>query len=181
MTTHSAHQSKSRVELYLRVKHPSLDPITISKALNIEPEHSVRAGESSKSGKLRVHSESYWLAKLPPARTVPFSTDLLQDFSIAETNAMESRRFEAAAFAYQGLSKEDLLEMIGASPFEMLIMPWIRKLNTEEVFFKAVRSGGGSAAIVAQLHDMQQSVRLRPSVTRRLSQTGIDLELEWNA
>ena len=188
MTTHGVRQSNSRVELYLRVKHPSLDPGTISKALNIEPEHSVCAGESTtKSGKLRLHSESYWLAKLPSARSVPFSTELLNDYkelatttSVTEKLAIKKRHFESTAFAYQGLSKEEILELIGASPFELLIMPWLRKLNSEEVFFKALRSGGGSAAIVVQLHNIEHSLRLRPNVTRRLAQVGIDLEIEWN-
>lgn len=188
MTTHGVRQANSRVELYLRVKHPSLDPGTISKALNIEPEHSVCAGESiTKSGKMRLHSESYWIAKLPSARLVPFPAELLDDckelatnVSAAEKIAMQKRHFESTAFAYQGLSKEEILELIGASPFELLIMPWLRKLNSEEIFFKALRSGGGSAAIVAQLHNVEHSIRLRPNVTRRLAQVGIDLEIEWS-
>jgi hypothetical protein len=188
MTTHGVRQSNSRVELYLRVKHPSLDPVTISKALNIQPEHAVCAGEStSKSGKVRLHSESYWLAKLPSARLVPFPTELLNDdkelaatASAAEKLAIQKRHFESTAFAYQGLSKDELLELIGASPFELLIMPWLRKLNSEEVFFKALRSGGGSAAIVVQIHNAEHSLRLRPNLTRQLAQVGIDLEIEWS-
>jgi len=54
------------VELFLRIKHPSRDPADITEALAIEPEHTVHAGPAAtKSGARRLHSESYWLARLP--------------------------------------------------------------------------------------------------------------------
>lgn len=57
-------------QLSLRIRHPSIDPADISRALNIEAEHSFRAGDSrtSRSGivSASVYAESYWLGMLPP-------------------------------------------------------------------------------------------------------------------
>jgi hypothetical protein len=57
-------------ELSLRIRHPSIDPAAISQELQLQPEHSFRAGEprASSSGlaATAVHAESYWLASLDP-------------------------------------------------------------------------------------------------------------------
>jgi hypothetical protein len=57
-------------ELSLRIRHPSIDPAAISQELQLEPEHSFRAGEprTSTSGlaATALHAESYWLASLDP-------------------------------------------------------------------------------------------------------------------
>src|SRR5712671_4296339 len=49
-----------RFQLLLRIKHPSMDPAEITRALRLEPEHAASAGDSvSTAGKRCVHSESY--------------------------------------------------------------------------------------------------------------------------
>jgi hypothetical protein len=57
-------------ELSLRIRHPSIDPAEISRELQLQPEHSFRAGEprTSSSGlaATALHAESYWLASLDP-------------------------------------------------------------------------------------------------------------------
>jgi len=49
-------------QLSLRIRHPSMDPADISRALNIEAEHSFRAGDSrvrrSATGVLRLNLSS---------------------------------------------------------------------------------------------------------------------------
>jgi hypothetical protein len=57
--------------LSLRIRHPSVDPTTISDRLKMQPQHSWRAGEqrrddvgvSSGTGQYR---ESYWMRELMP-------------------------------------------------------------------------------------------------------------------
>ena len=49
--------SASRLQIHLRIKHPRLDPSDITKALAIEPEHTLPAGR-------RASSECYWVAPL---------------------------------------------------------------------------------------------------------------------
>lgn len=62
-----ASQPSYPFQLSLRVRHPSIDPAAISKELQIEPEHSFRAGEPRESRSVAVtpvHVDSYWLATL---------------------------------------------------------------------------------------------------------------------
>jgi hypothetical protein len=58
-------------QLSLRIRHPSIDPQSISRELGIEPEHSFQAGQPrqlrSSVAPATVHTESYWLAALNPA------------------------------------------------------------------------------------------------------------------
>jgi hypothetical protein len=57
-------------QLSLRVRHPSMDPAEISRALEIEPEHSFQAGTPRSTGsdiaRASAHTESYWLGVLKP-------------------------------------------------------------------------------------------------------------------
>lgn len=57
-------------ELALRIRHPSMDPATISHELRLQPDHSFKAGEPRESSSglaaAAVHAESYWLATLDP-------------------------------------------------------------------------------------------------------------------
>src|SRR5262249_26708272 len=71
--------------LALRVRHPSMDPSELSRVFGIEPEHSLRAGDSWGSRKAealdaRVHPESYWLGDLnPTGRRPPLGLAILGD------------------------------------------------------------------------------------------------------
>ena len=66
------------------IRHPSIDPESISRELQIEPEHSFRAGEPRESARslavTPVHVESYWLATLDPA-TLLLGTALAPEIS----------------------------------------------------------------------------------------------------
>jgi hypothetical protein len=59
--------SPETFQLSLRIRHPSLDPEEITRALGVEPAHSFRAGAPRSSGKpASAHTQSYWLGALPP-------------------------------------------------------------------------------------------------------------------
>src|ERR1044072_3723034 len=55
----------------LRIRHPDIDPIEITNALAIEPQHTWRAGEprrDSAGGEMGgAHRESYWMGRLMTA------------------------------------------------------------------------------------------------------------------
>jgi hypothetical protein len=60
-------------QLSLRIRHPSIDPEEISRRLDIDAEHSFRAGEPREAGRstvMPVHAESYWLGTLEPSKLV---------------------------------------------------------------------------------------------------------------
>ena len=66
MEARRASQPSYPFQLSLRIRHPSIDPASISHELQIEPEHSFRAGDprESRSAVTSVHADSYWLATL---------------------------------------------------------------------------------------------------------------------
>jgi hypothetical protein len=78
-------------QLYLRIRHPSMDPAALSRDFKIEAEHAYRAGDprpKTRSGTTprSVHSESYWQLWIHSSgrRIYPFlgirSCNLLQSF-----------------------------------------------------------------------------------------------------
>src|SRR5262245_27919444 len=87
-------------ELAMRIRHPSLDPAEISRELQLEPEHSFKAGDprTSSSGiaAASVHAESYWLSHLDPAR---FPTPMFDDRAAARRSRgrMGGEQFRALA------------------------------------------------------------------------------------
>ena len=68
MEARRASQPSYPFQLSLRVRHPSIDPASISQELQIEAEHSFRAGEPRETTRSAagtpVHVDSYWLATL---------------------------------------------------------------------------------------------------------------------
>jgi hypothetical protein len=179
----------SRVQLFLRIKHCSLAPREISQALHIEPDHAVPAGESvSSQGKQTVHSETYWLAQLStPTFPVAISPEDVQDYkallstaSVAKKVSIHERQFERNAYVYQGLSKAEILETIGASPIELVLVPWLRRFAAQVPFIKSINADGGSVTLIVQLRKIDHPVRIRPSLARRLADAGIELEVDWS-
>jgi Domain of unknown function (DUF4279) len=60
-----------RFSVSLRIRHPSIDPETITRELGLIPEHSWRAGDGRPGEPAsRAYRESYWLGRL---RSVPYS------------------------------------------------------------------------------------------------------------
>src|SRR5689334_19158398 len=80
-------------QVSLRVRHPSLDPAEISKALELEPEHCFGAGEPRHEGGRRgVHPQTYWLAPVDMAELRQGDPSFLQYF---EDQALEQRGLSA--------------------------------------------------------------------------------------
>jgi hypothetical protein len=178
----------SRVQLFLRVKHPSIDPREISNTIGIEPEHAVQAGQSiSAKGKPTLHSESYWIAQLltPELPSIEAMKDwraLLSTSSVVEKTAIQKRYFASNRNSFlNGLSKDDVIELIGASPIEVMILPWIKKLAAHREFLTSINDDSGSVTLVVQLREVEHPMRIRPSLARRLADTGIELEIDWSA
>jgi len=60
--------SEYEFTIFLRIRHPGIDPARITRTLGIEPQHTWTAGESRRgpAGEALegVHRESYWMARL---------------------------------------------------------------------------------------------------------------------
>jgi len=150
-------------QLSLRIRHPSIDPATISKELRIEPEHSFRAGQPrhSRSGVApsAVHTESYWLAELNPGTW-------FQNPSITDPHNFSVPR-----------------ESIDAA------VPWtlawalrlcaVRFTKSHGALLQTLRSQGGEISLLVTLSPTSVTgFGLAPEISRIFGELGITLEFE---
>jgi hypothetical protein len=141
-----------------------MDPADISKALDVEPEHSFRAGQPrhSKSGLVpaAVHTESYWLAPLDPASWFgnPSFAEPLKRLAITQKHI-------DAAIAHN---------LTGAL---FLCVARLSKLHGAPLH--KIRSDGGEISLLVTLSPSAvSSFTLAPEVSRIFSELGVTLEFE---
>lgn len=158
-------QSKSAeptFQLFLRIKHPVLDPDEVTETIGLQPEHAVKAGRSvSRSGVERLHSESYWIASL---RT-------LWDEDPAPGDPLLARMAPSQA---QLLMKRFTMD---ASGYDAFILLWLRRLGEQQALLKRINDEGGSVTLVIQRADHDRPVSVRESLLR-LAELGIGLEID---
>jgi hypothetical protein len=150
-------------QLSLRIKHPSMDPVDISKELGIEPEHCFRAGQPrlSKSGLVpaAVHTQSYWLAPLSPTSwfSNPSSAKPLK-------LAVVQEHIEAAIV-------RNLSGALGL---------WAARFNkVHAALLQTIRSEGGEISLLVTLSPTAvETFNLPPQVSRMFGDLGIALEFE---
>ena len=151
-------------QLSLRIRHPSMDPAEISRELNIEAEHSFRAGDrrTSRSGLAdSVYTESYWLGVLKPAqRTADFYFPGNPKWPLAQ-EALE----EAAGSLGWALS-------IGAGIFFKQHAPSLRRIGSE----------GGQVSLLVTISGSEvNNFTLAPEASRLFGELGIAVEFELTA
>jgi hypothetical protein len=159
-----AEPTRRPFQLSLRIRHPSMDPAEISRELNIEAEHSFRAGDprSSRSGLAEsVYAESYWLGELEPAqRVVDFSFPGNPQWPLAQ-QPLE----EAAGSLGWALS-------IGAAMFFKKHAPSLHR----------IRSEGGQVSLLVTISGGEvNSFTLAPEASRLFGELGIAVEFELTA
>lgn len=141
--------------LSLRIRHPSIDPESISHELQIEPEHSFRAGAPRESRGLAVtpvHAESYWLATLDP-ETILLDTPLLQHVS-SHTQAF-SMVDSALALLANGV------------------------LRRHAEFFRRMQSEGGEVRLIVAVSARKaRGFTLTPHLSKALSDLRIPIDFE---
>lgn len=157
----SAEPSES-FRLALRVRHPSMDPADISRALGIVPEHAFKAGDPRPSRheltEAAVHSQSYWLGVLDTAGRGP-------DFLFPE-----DRRSQ--------IFQRQLAKARGTLSWA-LSLGCARLFKMHERFLRRVRSEGGDIALLVTIFSTEIGSFTLPSETSRfLGELGIVLEFE---
>ena len=149
------------VEIFLRVKHPTMDPAEITEALGIEPEHAVHVGPAaSKSGVRRLHSESYWLARLPTQ-------------SLLERVRMQS---SATPHPLPTFVKGHVARLADATQYDWYILQALDLLQEKTEFLQQL-GREGSIVLLIQRQDHTMPVSLRISL-QRLTELGIALEID---
>jgi hypothetical protein len=149
-------------EMFLRIKHPTLTPEAITEAIGIEPEHTVCAGRvASRSGVQRLHSECYWLGRLP-RRTV--------------REMLLGVRTSSAPNALPRFSKEMLMAMRDATDFDNCIHDALLPLIDKIPFLHQLKREG-SISLLIQRTDRTEPLTLHASL-QRLAELGITLEVD---
>jgi hypothetical protein len=150
-------------QMSLGIRHPSMDPAAISRAMLIDAEHSFRAGEPrrSRSGvaSTAVHAESYWLAALNPA-------SWLEDmsFSLAPSLASAQKQMSAPVTRTLGWALSLCAARLGQAHGALL---------------HQIRSEGGQVNLLVTLSPLTlNSFSLTPEASRIFGELGITLEFE---
>jgi hypothetical protein len=142
-----------------------MDPADISRALNIEAEHSFRAGDSRPSrggiAPASVYTESYWIGILPP---------LAPAFNVSFTGDRRSQ-----------LAQERLMA-------ESRTLSWAISLSTTRVLCKhtelleRIRSEGGQVSLLVSISERAvSSFMIPPEASQALGDWGITIEFELSA
>jgi hypothetical protein len=150
-------------QLSLRIRHPSMDPASISKELRIEPEYSFQAGQPrhlrSSVAPVAVHTESYWLAALNPTAWIGN-----QPFPEPHAAAVTQKQLDAA-FA-RNLTRA-------------LSLCAVRLSESHGVLLHKIREDGGEISVLVTLSpDAVSSFNLAPEVSRIFGELGVTLEFE---
>lgn len=154
-----ASQPSYPFQLSLRVRHPSIDPAAISRELQIEPEHSFRAGDLRDATRSMavtpVHVESYWLATLDPT-TLLAGTALVPEIS-PQTHAIALAAVDSA--------------------LTILITSVLRR---HAQFFRRIESEGGEVRVIVALSARKtRGFTLTPHLSRALSDLRIPVDFEF--
>ena len=159
-------EARPRIELYLRIKHPTIDPNEISQALELEPDYANRAGTVvNDKGVRKEYSESYWLAVLP----LPQLKDLLAwDRPPAYSMAMKSSEEWRAA--------RRLGHTHGVHDF--WLSGWLQRLDGQRAFLKRIIDESGTVTLVVQRTEPSAPLNLGPTIFRKLADMEIALEIE---
>ncbi|MFC4311256.1 hypothetical protein ACFPN2_19310 [Steroidobacter flavus] len=157
-------QSLQEPRLFLRIRHPTMDPREITRALAIEPIQTLAAGAVTESGVHRLHSESYWIAQLP----VTSMHELAENY---RTGGLTAPTLPA--------SKEELLTLVGATEWDVRILLRLKELqlDTNQKFLQQVVSDGGSIALLVDRGEQRVPFVIKRALPK-LAQLGIELEVD---
>jgi hypothetical protein len=139
-------------QLFLRIRHPTLDPREITQALAIEPIQTVPCGSS----------ESYWIAELP---TSPVREMLEKYRGVRGLSGIRLNEEEASA-------------LVGATEWDHRILLQLKVLTAEKPrgFLQKLIREGGSVTLLIERGERSPFVIKRAMAT--LVELGIELEVD---
>ena len=156
-------------QLSLRIRHPSIDPKTISATLRIEPEHCFKAGEArttrADDGRSGFHTQSYWLAPVTPSLWTSPDEPMSSGGLAAK---LAARTFRAARD----------LRVWGV---DSLLVFFLHRLSAHHRFLQQIQSGGGDISLLLSLdRETTPDFTVPLAVSRLLVQLGIVLEFSFD-
>jgi len=151
-------------QLFLRIRHPAMDPAEITRALAIEPIETIAAGAVMESGVRRLHSESYWIAQLPITSMHELAEKYRAGTTLQPTLAV---------------NKEELLALVGASEWDVRILLRLKELEADahRKFIQRITAEGGSVALLVSRGDQRAPFVIKRSLSK-LAELGVELEVD---
>lgn len=165
MTARPQQQSDSEEpQMFLRIRHPTLDPREITQALAIEPLQTVACGSSVEGAVRRLHSESYWIAQLP---------------SSPMRELASKYRASVRDLSPLAMQKEDWPALTGGSEWDHRILLQLKELVAEKprAFLQQVIREGGSVTLLVERGEQRSPFVIRQALAK-LAELGIELEVD---
>lgn len=140
-------------QLFLRIRHPSLDPREITRALAIEPIQTVPCGSS----------ESYWIAELP--------TSLVREL-LAKYRGVPG-------LSNIRLNEEEAPALVGGTEWDHRILLQLKALTAEKPrgFLQKLIREGGSVTLLIERGDQRSPFVIKRAMAT-LAELGIELEVD---
>jgi hypothetical protein len=156
--------------LFLRVRHPSIDPAELTREFGTEPLHSFRAGDAraasgQSTGSLR-HADSYWLAQvesvLPLVMTLPADVQL----TLMPAEVRDAReRLELLAGRNVGMAVTVLT---------------MRLLQPRATLLKRLRAEEGEVTLLLELDAaLAEPFTIVPQMLKLLADLGVTVAIEF--
>jgi hypothetical protein len=139
-------------QLFLRIRHPTLDPREITQALAIEPIQTVPCGSS----------ESYWIAELPAS----------------PVREMLAKYRGVQGFSNTRLNEEEAPTLVGDTEWDHRILLQLKALTAAKPrgFLQKLIREGGSVTLLIERGERSPFVIKRAMAT--LAELGIELEVD---
>ena len=155
------------LQLFLRVKHPGIDPDEISRTFDLHPEYANKAGVTvTASGVKKLYSESYWLASLPLRSIQEIALQISQKEPFSPTADSLSTRLRSLRLGHE----------TGIAGMQVIFS--LRTLDAQSGFIKRIIGEGGSVTLVLQRADRDVPFSVSPLLSRRLADLEIGLEID---
>src|SRR5689334_16152971 len=137
-------------QLFLRIRHPTLDPDEITQALAIEPLQTVACGSSVEGVVRRLHSESYWIAQLPTASLHELAEKYrggIRDLSMVQ------------------MSREEALALGGGTEWDTRILLQLREITADgrRTFIQQLIREGGSVTLLVERGEQRSPFAIKRS------------------
>ncbi len=133
----------------LSIRHPTIDPREITRALGFEPQHSWKAGDARRTARGQLldgtYHESYWTSEL---RELDASLHTVTEALLAEPETVllqavvQLRRSQPffSRLQSEGATVELLVEVIGASDFTFTLSPQLLSMLARSGFSVALKA-----------------------------------------
>jgi hypothetical protein len=146
-------------QLSLRIRHPSMDPADITRALGLTPEHAFKAGDARPAGHslapASVYPESYWLAVLKPQGPA---------IDVSFPGRPQTQLVQERLQAEMGLNWA-------------LSLSTVKLLNPHVDLLQRIKSEGGEVSLLLAISGPDTSFALTPQVSHFFGRLGITLEV----